>query len=445
MRPEERKRIALLDFWSEKNRGDAAMQVALIELVEKYFPGYELVVIAAYGANQWPKFLDEFDYSRSRVAGILGGLRPTFLPFGGSRWLHQRPIRMLADAGGAVAALVLLPFLRLGVLRAIVARLLPKAFRHTLTTLASVELVIWNGRNFRSNGFLREPYDMLTLVYNPMVCLALGKHVAAVGVSIWKLRNPVSRAVLRWVMRRLFFVSAREEESFARLASLTGPKQRVARLPDLSFYVLKGIAQTAQMRPGHSRLEHVGLTLVDWWGDGPVARGRYVRAMQGLVKHLTRDIGARVTVVPQVTYRMERTDALARSIISDADSKLVTVIEKELGIDELVRLYASLDILVATRMHSAIFALVSGTPVLAVAYDQNGKWGILEELGLGHWIVRYTEVDSQTLVRKLNELWKRREDVIGEVRKRVMEACTKVEDNVKLLRLAYDALGRQGG
>ena len=74
-------KILLLDFWSEKNRGDAAMQQALIRMTRQYFKSSRVYVCMAYGFNQAHKFIDHFDYTlKEGVDDLLPGFFPTFFP-----------------------------------------------------------------------------------------------------------------------------------------------------------------------------------------------------------------------------------------------------------------------------------------------------------------------------------------------------------------------------
>jgi hypothetical protein len=78
------KKIVLLDFCSEKNRGDAAMQVGLLKLVYRYFRDPIISIISVFGANQSRQLINEYDHSIKWPVSILGGLKPTFYPLDNS-------------------------------------------------------------------------------------------------------------------------------------------------------------------------------------------------------------------------------------------------------------------------------------------------------------------------------------------------------------------------
>src|SRR3954453_22035393 len=66
------RRVLLLDFWSDRNRGDAAMQIALIRLLRRELSRAELTIMAAFGTNQWPEFANELDESGGLADDLVG-------------------------------------------------------------------------------------------------------------------------------------------------------------------------------------------------------------------------------------------------------------------------------------------------------------------------------------------------------------------------------------
>ena len=69
--------------------------------------------------------------------------------------------------------------------------------------------------------------------------------------------------------------------------------------------------------------------------------------------------------------------------------------------------YHTMDLFVGSRLHSNIFALTGGVPVLAVAY-QDKTFGVMRMLGLEEWTVAIEEVDGEALVRRYRRLWPQR-------------------------------------
>jgi colanic acid/amylovoran biosynthesis protein len=58
-------------------------------------------------------------------------------------------------------------------------------------------------------------------------------------------------------------------------------------------------------------------------------------------------------------------------------------------------------------MHSNIFALSEGVPVIAIGYQHKTR-GIAEMAGMGDWVIEIQAVDETLLVARMEALWEQR-------------------------------------
>jgi colanic acid/amylovoran biosynthesis protein len=65
--------------------------------------------------------------------------------------------------------------------------------------------------------------------------------------------------------------------------------------------------------------------------------------------------------------------------------------------------YAAMDLVVATRMHAAIFALTCGTPVIALGY-QPKSCGLMGMIGLGDACLPLEQVTAADLVNRATRI-----------------------------------------
>jgi colanic acid/amylovoran biosynthesis protein len=91
-------------------------------------------------------------------------------------------------------------------------------------------------------------------------------------------------------------------------------------------------------------------------------------------------------------------------------NRRVRLIEQPAAPALLKSAYGLMDIFIGTRMHSNIFALSSGVPVLAIAY-RHKTLGIMQMLGLEEWNIDIQEVNGSLLAERLAALWEQREAV----------------------------------
>jgi polysaccharide pyruvyl transferase WcaK-like protein len=428
----EPKNILLLDLWSEKNRGDAAIQIALVQLVRKRLPGSRITAMAAFGANQWPALMEEFDETEPLVDDFVGGFRLTFVSMGSRLWQVRR-VRHAAYATEVLAGLWMLPVWPVLAATPGLRSLLPRSMQRTLMAMRSADLVIWKGRNFRANSVWREPFEIWSRLYNPAVALVFRKPVACIGASVWPLRHPVARLMLRRVLGKAFFVSLRERNSFDyATALLRNTETQLELLPDLSLATMAGASKAIAERQLPAQPSRLGLTVIDWQGYGQKARDGYVGALLGfLTRFLERD-GTEVVLIPQVTVEMESTGLVERTLLRELGSDRVRVVGGRPSVEGLASLYAGVDLLVATRMHSAIFALCQGTPVVTIPYDAGGKWGVLDMMGARDLDVPFRDVTADSLQLKVESVWARRAEILASVQARLPALASAVEAQVDI-------------
>jgi len=86
-------------------------------------------------------------------------------------------------------------------------------------------------------------------------------------------------------------------------------------------------------------------------------------------------------------------------------------------------------------MHSNIFALSQGVPLIAIAYFHK-TWGIMQMLGLERWVIDIEAVTPEGLINKLVELWQEREQIKQLIKIKVRDLIAKT--NLASLYVASD-------
>ena len=430
------RHVLLMDFWAEGNRGDAAMQTGLIKLVRSRLPAARLTVMAASGANQWPGLAGELDETGPLADDVVGGIRPWLLGPIKHGPLSVALIRKVVSGTYAALAIAMLPlwplFRRVPRLDA----LLPSSTRRSVRALRSADIVLWNCRNIRGGSRIREPYEVWGRTYNAFVAILFGKPVACIGASIWPLRNPLSRFIARAVLGRTIFMSTRDPSSFEYGQILLRGKGVSQKLvPDLSLVVL---AENASgRRPLPSEPSRIGLTIVDCFAAGSQARDGYIAALRGFLEGFLLRDGAQLVLVPQVTNVWQSTSSLEQILLEGLDQTKIVRIPGTPTVTQLTSIYRSLDMLIATRMHSAIFALSQGTPAVTIPYIVGGKWGILDMMGACDIDVPYAVITADSLTAKIQSVWARRDAMMEAVEERLPALAAAAADHVRVPLAIY--------
>lgn len=392
--------ILLLDFYSEKNRGDAALQVALTKLTQKTFPDTDIHIVSAMGANLSKMLLGHFAWSSKEHVPVVGGIAPTFLGSDGesSNFGHSAIYRKLHALYSLCFTLYVLLVSVLPVKNTYKPFLVPQPYRTTYMLLVKADLIIWRGTNFRlGKSTFQQTHQTYRWLYQVLVCILLRKQVAVVGISIWPVKNRIAKSLFRFVLNRCFFVGSREQLSFRRLQHIIGKESKCLHLvPDLSFYFLNEyILRVSDRATPTSRI--VGMTITDRHGSDAAARQKYILTMASLLDKILEDREVNVKIIPQVTAEWEQAGDVLKEILKCTENNSlnrVEVLAGEFSSEELLKEYAHLDYLIATRLHSSIFALSVGVPVFVMRYDTGPQWEILSMLNMQKYVIDYKQVGT---------------------------------------------------
>lgn len=394
--------VLLLNAHSPKNAGDLAILHEVVAMLRAAYPGAHLTATMNDPDRQHlpsgVRYVDSFTRWVVRIdARGEWSWRKWLVPLYGC-WL------LLSAISFRLAGLRLLP--RGSSRRATMAALYE----------ADVVVVIGGGHLYaRRRLNIAFAWLWLGLVLAPL----MGKPLVFLPQSFGPLPGRLQQAMLRLLLRHSAFVAARELHSLRLLAAI-GVRRPVFLLPDLAFGSAAREAKSMMRVPELEALlasggPVVGLTLMDWQAQNVRFQNqkRYEEAALALIRHVAGQ-GGRVAIFAQCIGPTAGQDdrIIARRIVARAHAEQLPIVfvERVLSPGQLRDAYARLDVLVATRMHSAIFALGGGVPTLVVGYLYKSI-GIMELLGLGRFALAIDSLDTPTLLARFDELWAERSAV----------------------------------
>ncbi|MET8472530.1 polysaccharide pyruvyl transferase family protein [Streptomyces sp. NPDC006422] len=240
------------------------------------------------------------------------------------------------------------------------------------------------------------PYSLFLLCASGRL---LGTKVALVGVGAAAIRDPATRALVRWSARLAAHRSYRDTQSRDALRAMGVRTARDTVHPDLAFAL--------PTPEGTVRQEGtVCVGVMDFHGgNDDRARAdeihrRYVDGVISFVRYLVDD-GRRVRLLTGDDCDTTVVDAIRAAV----DSPQVTAAEPA-SLTHLMRETATADTVVATRYHNLICALKSGTPTLALTYAAKSD-ALMARMGLGAYCHSAREVDADRLIDQFRALEKR--------------------------------------
>ncbi|HEU0012253.1 MAG TPA: polysaccharide pyruvyl transferase family protein [Longimicrobium sp.] len=378
-------RVLMLHGINLFNAGDHGIALAIIERIREVLPGAGLRVASP--------FLDAQRTRREYHDAVRADSPVEYPPEVPD--LYQLPVggratrRQLLGAAAALLTFVLVWLLP----RALSRRVAPG--RRFIREVEEAELVISKGGGFLLDRGTSSPIPI---------------HLIPIGIAV-RLRRPVviyaqtvgpfDRRLSRWlagvILRRTALLLVRDQYSVDYAVDvLRVPAEKVHLTGDEAFRLASVLERTppapeVARAPGTYR---AGITLVaprygGFPGEAPDAA--YLRAVAATVDRLCapRDgagAAGEVVMIPHLESGSASDRILAGRVREAARaSDLVSILPAANPL-ATIRAMQRLDVMVCTRMHSVIFAIVAGVPFVAISYLPKTD-SLLAQLGLDGWSV----------------------------------------------------------
>jgi polysaccharide pyruvyl transferase WcaK-like protein len=282
------------------------------------------------------------------------------------------------------------------------------------------------------------PYDMFR--WSAAARLA-GRPWAMVGIGAGPIEHRASRWMMRQTVRSSSHVTYRDDVSRAFMASIGEPAPPVSVQPDVVFALPP---PDSRPRSDRSKAE-VGLGLMAYYGwrndprAGAATFDRYLEAMVDVALRLiASDHTVRVLVgqLADETAVARFTSALEREL---GDEWRRSVAVEPIGnFGELLDQVAQTDAVVATRYHNVIAGLMLARPTVAIGYADKFV-DVMRSAGLADFCHDVERVESSAIVRDLDALLARRDEVSEELALRARDNSVAVES--RLAAVLDDLLG----
>ena len=386
-------KVLLLNVHSAQNLGDHGIMITTLRGIRSVFPEAQFT-IAANHPQSWkrPNVLSGFD-----CVSVVGSLTSWVEELHNGKW-HGRPWRMLQYL--ALLSLAVLAY------RWFALRLMWGSVQHRqlLTAYYEADLVLGcGGGNLYAYRYLSPFFiwDLVALLFP----LLLGKKVILLPQSFGPIHGRLQRALARWTLNRAKAIMAREPWSFDFVTEDLKVGTAVYLVPDLAFELVCGDIGDISKH----RIERIGVTVMD--------RGAQLRSFGGqshyedtICTFLTRlayERGAQIVLFcqcygPSVDQDDRPATMRVYNRLREAGVQ-VALWGDLLTAEEAVDAYAGMDLMIGTRMHTAVFAICSATPILLISYQPKGC-SVMGMCGLDRYCCDISRVNEEELFCRASEL-----------------------------------------
>ncbi len=385
--------IAITHMSSDRNKGDFAILAATVSAFRDASPGCAVTAVSAELAR-----IDgeRAETGLTRALGI--GIVPTPVPSrrafgrGSIFWIARLLTAELALAAVRVGGHRVVPYLR-------------QRDRQLFACLFEADLVVAKGGSYLySRGGLRSVLYLWRMLYPLRAALAARRPPLLLGVSVGPFRPRLTAGLAARVLRRCQRVYVREEISLAKCRDSLGVAAEL--IPDVAF-LFEGVPT----KPATKGV--IGFTVREYGfpeaADPAEARNRYRKGIVSAIDELLRrEAGLRIVFVPQVLDDIAIGAEFRRQMEQPDRAQ---VLDSDLSPSELMAVYGSVEIVVATRLHSAVLAIDAGTPPIHLVYEREKGVGVMRRLGLEEWTMMADALDGAELARRIMELRARQREV----------------------------------
>jgi polysaccharide pyruvyl transferase WcaK-like protein len=245
-----------------------------------------------------------------------------------------------------------------------------------------------------------------------------GCRVVFLSVGVEPLRHPLTRGLVRAALAAASYRSYRDGQSRDRLVAAGIPVSADPLAPDLAFS-LPPLAETV---PSAYRRRTIGVGLYDYRCRGAAgeddarAYAGYLDRMAELVERLVES-GDRVRVlIGDNTYdepvladfraRLAGRGRLRPGDVEDTPAE---------GFEALLGQLAQVDLVVASRFHNVLLALLLGRPVVSLSYNEKNE-ALMEAAGLAGNSRPLEAIEVDWILERLEALHLRRDELRASLR-----------------------------
>ena len=273
---------------------------------------------------------------------------------------------------------------------------------------------------------------LLIQLYSFYLGALLGKPVYLYSQSIGPFGHPLHAALTRKALKRTRLVQLREGYSY-RLVESWQLRNPIHATVDAGF--LTPVESAPVCIPANCGRVKIGVTVRRWFREER-DQAEFEETVSRFLQWLTEDQGAYLFFLPQVTATHAGDDdrLIARALLTSL--RHAQLLEADLSAPQLKSVTAQMDLVVATRLHSAVFAVAMGVPCLTIAY-QPKAYGIMEQLSMTPFWVPIDELSLCRLQSVYLSLSRAAEEIRARLRQRIPELCQEARQNSRIISEDY--------
>lgn len=395
-------KIVITNGYTWNNSGDAGIIVGTIELLRQTY-GEETDVTVFTATPE----LDQRMYSRS-------GVRARFLDH--MLIMPQKYLGIIP-----YNSYFLIPQTCFGMLKLALGKWYLDKYKENYKALKNADMIIVCGGGFLGgNNF----FGNLCQLFQVKVNLRYHKKVIVLGDSVEPADKWYACKMLKNTLSRVDHFYSREYITTDFLRDIL-KLQNVSEIPDMAFFFDKSDAPVNIREYYKLNREQIiiGITLRDCFKKEEYIKYRegYLRAIVKLISKISDRYQCFFCCIPFCRNDGDDDRIISREVIDRLDNKYkekVQLLDYEMSPAELKGFIQQMDYFIGTRMHSNIFAMSTGVPVIALKYEEKTQ-GIMTMMGMENYVFNAYHPDVEGMMQSLEKQMKERNEISDKLIKTV--------------------------
>lgn len=372
-------KILITHVFGYANKGDWALLASLQKILRAEYPDAELRGICRDPNTQAQYFPDITWYTQLGTSYKAG--------------IRRRLENILGLVSGFIKAYFPLEFKSIN-------------RRSTITAIRTADLVVCCPGGYLEDSNLGIATNLVHIWLASRFC----NRVILAPQSIGPINSRFWRKLTRLVLMRTEKIIVRERKSLDLvLQDLKIEEEKVLMLPDMAFYDFEINIGEAERKlsdlMGCGNQRFACGTVINWYfpfaQDATAARNKYVAEYASAVEGLYRATGMKTLLLKQVESHLggNGDDALMSEVAALAGDACICCYENFTP-EVMKGIISKSSVFLGSRMHSNIFALQSGTPVVAIGYLPKTS-GIMAMCALDDYVIDIADINGEKLVQMM--------------------------------------------
>lgn len=398
-------KILLLHAYSEQNKGDAAILSVMLRELKQLFPDSSLR-ISSLGGGSFGKNFEGTPIESSLFYEVV--YRPK-----NSSLKIVNLLKLFFGFGSAEKQIF-------------------------LNSLSWADICVGVGGGYiNSRANLKSAISLWLTLKEFRLVQKKGKPLILFSQSIGPFAYSFQMRMAGKVLRDTKLIFVREHISLKLLKNLGVSDKQMVFSPDAAFMFSSNKKQ--EMADSLTKIgvdlkkSVVGLTVRNFLKLPK--QQQYEETLVKFIDWLAQEKQMQVLLIPQVTSNLHNDDdrEVQKRIISKVNArKNILSLERQFNPYEIKGVYENMDFLIGTRMHSVIFALTGYVPSIAIAYEYK-TIGIMEDLGLGKWVLKIENLTNSSLIKLFNCLINHKKNYLEVLNKNLPSYIEKAKQALPLL------------